>query len=93
MSTTAFNRRTLDEKGANMSWKSVKDELPKIGQKVILFSNGVVQEETFMFDMADKNDLETECFWSRDDLEECPELQQSDFWQSIPTTPSSHNSN
>ena len=82
----------LDEKGAKMEWISVNDERPKIGQKVILFSNGVVQQDIYMYDQGDINDCEVSTFWSRDDLDECPILKDDDMWIPLPPPPSSSNS-
>ena len=69
-------------------WISVKDNSPEIGQKVLLFSNGVVQEEIYTYDMADTNDYGgISHFWSREDLDECPELKEDDMWQPLPGAP------
>lgn len=69
-------------------WISVEDDSPHIGQKVLLSINGVVQEEIYTYDMADTNDHGgISHFWSRDDLDECPELQERDKWQPLPLEP------
>jgi len=80
------------KKEAKMEWISVNDERPKIGQKVILFSNGVVQQDIYMYDQGDINDYEVSTFWSRDDLDECPILKDDDMWIPLPPPPSSSNS-
>ena len=74
-----------------MGWISVNDERPKIGQKVILFSNGVVQQDIYVYDQGDINDYEVSLFWSRDDLDECPILKDDDMWMPLPSPPSSSN--
>ena len=65
-------------------WISVNDRLPKIGQKVMLYSNGVVQEDLFVYD-ADNN--ERQFFWYNKDLDDYPFLQQDDQWQPLPEPP------
>ena len=64
-------------------WISVKDQLPRLGQKVILFSNGVVQEEIYTYDQSD------DCadFWDRSELDESPTIQESDYWMPLPEPP------
>lgn len=64
-------------------WISVKERFPKLGQKVILFSNGVVQEEVYMLDEGEEVDK----FWSRDDLDVSPLVDADDFWQPLPAPP------
>lgn len=68
-------------------WISTKDELPKIGQKVILFSNGVVQDEMFELEWDDCN-VGGDYYWFRDDLDECPITNfKSDMWMPLPEPP------
>lgn len=70
------------------AWVDVNDELPAIGQRVILFSNGVVQNEIFTFDAADTSDYSPpEYFWSRDDLDECPSIENGQKWIPLPKAP------
>ena len=70
-----------------MEWIRVNDERPKIGQKVILFSNGVVQQDIYMYDQGDINDCEVSTFWSRDYLDECLILKDDDMWIPLPPPP------
>jgi len=69
-----------------MSWIDVDEEMPVIGQKVILFANGVVQEEIYMLDAFD-NDLYNTYYWSRDDLEDCPFVKSGQLWMPLPEPP------
>ena len=69
-------------------WIRVEDECPAIGQKVILFSNGVVQEDIYMFDGGDVSDYSPpEYFWSREDLDDCPLISPDDRWMPLPSPP------
>jgi len=69
-------------------WVSVEDKCPAIGQKVILYSNGVVQEEIYIFDSGDTSDYAPqEYFWGRDDIEDCPLVKNSDCWMPLPNKP------
>ena len=68
-------------------WISVDNVMPRIGQKVLLLSNGVVQEDIYIFDKSDINDYEQSLFWSREDLDECPEIKPEDKWQPLPSPP------
>jgi hypothetical protein len=70
-----------------MKWISVEDRLPSIGEKVILFANGVVQEEIFVMDEADISDYTTIRFWGRDDLENCPKVESGQRWMPLPEPP------
>jgi len=56
--------------------------IPKLGQKVILFSNGVVQDESYTLDRGDDG-----YFWGREDLDECPEVKEGDAWIPWPSGP------
>lgn len=62
-------------------WISVNDERPKLGQRVLLFSNGVVQENIFMYDEDDDG-----TFWSNELLGEFPTCKHSDYWMPLPAT-------
>jgi hypothetical protein len=64
-------------------WTSVKDDLPRLGQKIILLSNGVVQEETYSLDRGDEGGD----FWARDELDKCPPVQPEDYWKPLPKPP------
>ena len=68
-------------------WISVDDELPAIGQKVIVFSNGVVQEEVWALDTEESDGDTYGYFWARDDSDECPDLKRTDMWQPLPEPP------
>lgn len=62
---------------------SVKDQLPLLGQRVLLFSNGVIQKELYTYDQSDS------CanFGDRDDIDESPLISDTDFWMSLPEPP------
>ena len=66
-----------------MEWKSVeKDGLPAIGEAVLLFSNGVVQQAVYYLDSQD-HDLYSTHFWASDDsrlLEEAIDIKNTDQW-------------
>ena len=68
------------------TWVDIDVERPAIGQKVILFAKGVVQEEIYMLDM-DGDDYSDEYFWSRDELEECPLVKSGQMWMPLPKAP------
>ena len=71
-----------------MEWISVEDRLPAIGQRVVLFSNGVVQEEIYTFDSRNTSDYTPlEYFWGREDLENCPLINNNDCWMPLPKPP------
>ncbi len=63
-------------------WISVNDQRPKLGQRVLVFSNGVVQEDIFMYDEDDDG-----TFWSSELLDEFPPCAHSDFWMALPSSP------
>jgi len=73
--------------GCYLSWHDADKELPALGEKVILYANGVVQEEIYTMDVADISDYPTELFWSRDDLEECPKIESGQWWARLPSGP------
>ena len=68
-------------------WISVDEELPALGEKVLLFANGVVQEEIYTMDEADQSDYYSKRYWSRDDFEECPFVKSGQFWMRLPEPP------
>jgi hypothetical protein len=71
-----------------MGWIDVKNELPAVGQRVLLEINGIVQNEIFIFDSADVGDYSTpEYFWSRDDIDECPKVEDGQHWMPLPEPP------
>jgi hypothetical protein len=65
-------------------WKGADGEMPKIGQKVILCRNGIVQTDTFTFDSGDAGDYHTAYFWSNDNVDDDVPLLASDRWQPLP---------
>lgn len=99
----AFAERLIDEKHARgvllgelqakydellvRDWVSVDDEIPAIGEKVILFANGVVHQETFELDAADIGDFHTEYFWACECLDEFPKVESGQFWMRLPSKP------
>lgn len=57
------------------------ERLPELGQKVIIYSAGVIQEETYELDQAVDGFRVGEYFWNRDDLDECPPVDfEDDQW-------------
>ena len=69
-------------------WISIDDHWPSIGQKVILFGNGVVQEDIYMFDAGDCSDYgQCDYFFCRDDLDESISIQSGQFWMALPKPP------
>jgi hypothetical protein len=66
------------------SWISVKNELPKIGQIVLLLTDDTVQNETYMYDESDIDDWNICQFWSRDDIDNNKILNMLDMWQPLP---------
>ena len=68
-------------------WVPTKLQLPAVGERVILFGNGVVQQEIYYLDAADKSDFYIEYFWARDELEEGVEVTDDQFWLPLPTPP------
>jgi hypothetical protein len=68
-------------------WISVIDEMPKIGQKVKLFIDDVVQEDTYMYDESDIDDMNICQFWSNEDVDNNKVLKVTDYWQSFPELP------
>jgi len=70
-----------------MEWISVKDELPSIGQRVILFANGVVQNELYVLDAHDPSDFHIEYFWAREDTGDDWKISDDHFWMRMPAPP------
>lgn len=67
---------------AESPWHVITNEnwnIPKLGQRVILFSNGVIQNDSYTLDQGDDG-----YFWSRDDVDECPEVKAGDAWMPWP---------
>lgn len=81
----------LDRKpAAPGGWNVITYEnwnLPNIGQHVILYSNGGVQEDTYMLDQCDSDYGVGTYFWSREELDECPEVKPGDAWMPLPAAP------
>jgi len=74
------------------NWISVNDELPKIGQPIILFGNNVVQEEIYRLDAVDLDDYHTDYFWSREEIDEDIEnetvpIDPAQMWTPLPKPP------
>ena len=67
-------------------WQRIPDAFPKIGQRVLLCINGVVQHDSYQLDMADNGDAPYYHFWGRDDVDECPYVKEGDLWKPWPTT-------
>jgi hypothetical protein len=82
-----FNKLQAEWITRAMPWISVTEHLPSIGQRVILFGNGVVQEESYILDAADVSDYHTEYFWSREDLEEGVPVTDDQQWIPWPSMP------
>jgi hypothetical protein len=69
-------------------WVSVKDWLPPLRFKVLLFANGVVQEDTYILDQYDDEDLCTDdLFWDRHDIDEIVYLRDDHYWMPLPSPP------
>lgn len=66
-----------------MDWIRAEDKRPKIGQVCLVCFNGVVQNETYVYDGGD----ECQPFWARDELDRCPEVEDSDLWMPLPSYP------
>lgn len=75
--------------GLYMNWIKFEDKKPFYGQKVLLFANGVVQEETWQYEECDTNDYGGVAeYWSRDDFHEFPiDALPEHFWMPLPTKP------
>ena len=66
------------------NWISVGDALPLIGQPVLLFANGVIQNAIFYLD----GDGPTNYFWSSLlDIDELPEVGFALYWMPLPQPP------
>lgn len=68
---------------AESPWHVITNEnwnIPKLGQRVILFSNGAIQNDSYTLDRGDDG-----YFWSRDDVDECPEVKAGDAWMPWPS--------
>lgn len=73
-----------------MEWISVKDRLPATGQKVLLFANGVVQEELFQLDTLDVSYCSAcpaEFCWSREDIDDSVNIESTHKWMPLPSPP------
>ena len=70
-----------------LPWHDVDKEWPAIGERVILFANGVVQEDIYEFDCGDDGFGGGEYFWGRDDVDECPKVESGQFWMRLPSPP------
>jgi hypothetical protein len=64
-----------------VKWEKFDDDnFPRIGEKVILKLRGVVQHETYELDQGDDGFGCGEHFWTRDGLDDCPAISDSDEW-------------
>lgn len=73
------------------NWISVDEELPAIGESVILFANGAVQRETFYLDAGDSSDYHIDYFWvnnHKDCTEESYDIVSGQKWMPLPEPPS-----
>lgn len=71
-------------------WISVDDEMPAIGEHVILYSNGVVQHETHMLDASDDSDMYVSYYWVNnhvDCTEDSFKISDRDMWMPLPEPP------
>jgi len=73
-----------------VAWIRAAIELPAVGQKVILFSNGVVQQEIYFLDAYDPSDLHITYLWAREDLDKGIPISKEDRaftnLSTVPTT-------
>jgi hypothetical protein len=66
------------------NWNHISEgDWPAIGEKVILRRNNVVQNEIFDLDQGDNDYGTGEHFWNREDLDECPPVNDGDSWISL----------
>lgn len=75
--------RPVPAQQAESPWQVITNEnwnIPKLGQRVILFSNGAIQNDSYTLDRGDDG-----YFWSRDDVDECPEVKAGDAWMPWPS--------
>ena len=72
-------QRRIEELEERTTWQSVNwDGLPPLGTTVLLFSNGVVQRDTFIMGYCAR--------WEREDCD--PVLvKSSDYWMLLPNPP------
>jgi hypothetical protein len=68
-------------------WTKIEHKRPKVGQKVLLFANGVVQGEIYMFDkIYILDDYFVREVWYRDDC--CKQAVRDDhYWMPLPKKP------
>ena len=64
-----------------MKWISVKERLPKVGERVLLFS-GVLQNELYEFD-----ECEGKHYWYREELDSAIFIKDNDYWMPLPEPP------
>ncbi len=69
----------------NMKWTSIKEKLPRYGEPVLLFSQGIVQTEIFRLCRK----VTGEFCWSFENFEEedGPSISPDDFWMPLPSPP------
>lgn len=66
-------------------WISVDDMLPAVGQRVILQSDGVIQNESYRLYTEDEECSASKYYWYREELENCPAVKSGDKWIPWPT--------
>lgn len=73
--------KELEQQLKTAKFTRCSERLPELGQKVIIYSAGVIQEEIYELDQADDGFGGGEYFWSRDGLDECPPVDfEDDQW-------------
>ena len=87
LSCEEFNQLQSEWITRAMPWIDVEVQLPAIGQRVILFDNGVVQNDTYYLDAGDVSDYHTEYFWDREDMDEAVPIKKGQMWIAMPSKP------
>ena len=64
-------------------WIRVEDQRPHIGEKCLIWIDGVVQHEVYEYDESD----DCPAYWSKDDIDECPFVKDGQFWMPLPEAP------
>lgn len=73
----------LAEPDVPEGWIRIEDKFPSIGEKCLVCIKGVVLHEVYVYDESD----ECSPYWSRDDLDECPFVDNDHLWMPLPTAP------
>ncbi|WP_020208997.1 hypothetical protein [Gilvimarinus chinensis] len=66
-------------------WETGCENWPVIGGKYLITIAGIVQHETYEFDRGDDGMGGGGYFWSRDDIDDCPEFNPDDLWLRVDT--------